>query len=153
MTQFWVTETFGVLPLSTPPLSHEDEIALKILQKTTHHNGERYKVGLMLRNPQTCLPDNREVAVRHFNSLEKRFKRDSAFAVHYSKVVTEYISLGHAKEVDDAEPAFPGAIWYLPHHGVVNPNKPEKVRVVFNPSALAIEELHTTTSSTKAPTF
>ncbi|XP_045022821.1 uncharacterized protein LOC123466669 [Daphnia magna] len=28
-----------------------------------------------------------------------------------------------------------GATWYLPHHGVTNPNKPDKVRVVFNPSA------------------
>ena len=28
-----------------------------------------------------------------------------------------------------------GAIWYLPHHPVLNPNKPDKVRVVFDCAA------------------
>ena len=25
-------------------------------------------------------------------------------------------------------------VWYLPHHGMVNPNRPEKVRVVYDAS-------------------
>ena len=29
----------------------------------------------------------------------------------------------------------PGRVWYLPHHGVVNSNRPEKFRVVHDTSA------------------
>ena len=31
--------------------------------------------------------------------------------------------------------ATPGKMWYLPHHGVCHPNKPGKIRVVFDLSA------------------
>ena len=79
VTQFWLTESFGIRPVLTPVLSHEDKAALKILDKTTRHNGERYEVGLMLRDPQLTLPENKEVALRHFKSLERRFKRDQGF--------------------------------------------------------------------------
>ena len=34
-----------------------------------------------------------------------------------------------------AREAAPGKIWYLPHHGVYHPNKPGKIRVVFDLSA------------------
>jgi hypothetical protein len=41
---------------------------------------------------------------------------------------------------DDAEvvntPSEPGKVWYLPHHGVINPKKPEKLRVVFDASCV-----------------
>ena len=29
----------------------------------------------------------------------------------------------------------PGKTWYIPHHGVYHPNKPQKIRVVFDCSA------------------
>lgn len=40
------------------------------------------------------------------------------------------ISKGHAKQSD--EPAPVGKTWYILHHGVFHPNKPGKIRVVFN---------------------
>jgi hypothetical protein len=90
----------------------------------------------MLRNPKINIPNNREVAVHHFNSLEKRFARDPAFAERYSHVMNEYISLGHAELLEVNNSTRKGVIWYLQHHGVtINPNKPEKVRVVFNTCA------------------
>jgi hypothetical protein len=89
----------------------------------------------MLRDPKINIPNNREVAVRHFNSLEKRFARDPAFAEIYSRVMNEYVSLGHAVLLDVNNSIRKDFTWYLPHHGVTNPNKPEKIRVVFNPSA------------------
>lgn len=89
----------------------------------------------MLRNPQTNIPNKREIALSHFLSLKKRFTCDPVFADRYSLVLNEYIWLGQAKLVDDKCTSTKGAIWYLPHHGVTNPNKPGKVCVVFIPSA------------------
>lgn len=39
----------------------------------------------------------------------------------------------HARKVPQERMNQPvGAAWYLPHHPVFNPNKPDKVRVVFS---------------------
>lgn len=47
------------------------------------------------------------------------------------------MSLNHAHKLTAAEirESPSGRTWYLPHHNVVNPNKPEKCRVVFDASA------------------
>ena len=134
VTQFWLTESFGVRCLSNPPMSSEDKKALNILKETIRHTGERYEVGLMLRDQQFNFPNNREAALRHLYSLERRFKKDPVFAESYRKVVEEYISLGHAIEASK-DPVPVGREWTLPHHGVQTAAKPGKVRVVFNPSA------------------
>ena len=50
--------------------------------------------------------------------------------------MNEYIVLGHAKELAGEEANEPiGKTWWLPHHAVTNPNKPGKVRVVFDAAA------------------
>jgi len=40
---------------------------------------------------------------------------------------------GHAEVVDQA--ANSGELFYIPHHGVYHPKKPDKLRVVFDCSA------------------
>ena len=45
----------------------------------------------------------------------------------------EIISEGYARKT--TREAAPGKIWYLPHHGVHHPNKPENIRLVFDLSA------------------
>ncbi|XP_045023214.1 uncharacterized protein LOC123467324 [Daphnia magna] len=133
VTQFWLTESFGVNSPAHPPMSHEDKKALSILNKTICHTGERYEVALMLRNETLNLPSNREVALRHLHSLERRFEKDAIFAKNYARVVEEYISLGYAIPAPST-PVPHGQEWILPHHGVRTAAKPGKVRVVFNPS-------------------
>ncbi len=97
--RFWRTESYGVGLSSHQNLPPDDQKALRILQDTIRHTGERYEVGLMLKNPELNLPNNAEVAFRHFASLERRFKKDPAFAKSYAAVVNEYIAAGHAKLV------------------------------------------------------
>ena len=45
----------------------------------------------------------------------------------------ELIKKGYARESTTAVEA--GKCWYLPHHAVYHPNKPGKIRVVFDLSA------------------
>ena len=49
----------------------------------------------------------------------------------YTTTVSDYVQKGYAKEVTKIETGN-NHVWYLPHHPVTNPNKPGKVRVVFD---------------------
>ena len=52
----------------------------------------------------------------------------------YTESVQDYIAKGYAKKVNDAD-TNSKHVWYLPHHPVINVNKPGKVRVVFDCAA------------------
>ena len=53
----------------------------------------------------------------------------------------EVIEKGCAEEVQDGELATnDGKVWYIPHHGVYHPKKPDKIRVVFDCSATLLGE-------------
>ena len=46
------------------------------------------------------------------------------------------IRKGYAQKIPDNEvPPVPGKVWYIPHHGIYHPKKPEKIRIVFDCSA------------------
>ena len=45
----------------------------------------------------------------------------------------DMLTKGYAKK--STPPAPLGKTWYIPHHGVFNPNKSGKIRVVFDCSA------------------
>ena len=47
--------------------------------------------------------------------------------------VTDTFRSGHT--VKATGPGKPGRTWYLPYHSVRNPNKPQKISVVYNTAA------------------
>ena len=50
--------------------------------------------------------------------------------------MSDLLLKGYAKRVsEDRRSRDDGKVWYLPHHSVVHPRKPEKVRVVFDCAA------------------
>ena len=65
--------------------------------------------------------------------MKRRFERDPKYFQHYKSFMDEIISKGYAKQSDDTSQN--GRVWYLPHHGVYYPLKPEKIRVVFDCSS------------------
>ncbi|XP_067026399.1 uncharacterized protein [Acropora muricata] len=54
----------------------------------------------------------------------------------YVSFISEIIEKGYARKVSAEElPPEEGKVWYLPHHGVYHPKKPNSLRVVFDCSA------------------
>ncbi|KAK3754553.1 hypothetical protein QZH41_005587 [Actinostola sp. cb2023] len=134
--KFWSLEQHGFANPDESKNSVEDKKALEILQETTKLKDGRYEVGLLWNTKDPHLPNNRTQAERRLRQLKRRFVRDSEFAARYKAVMEEYISIGYAKKLSDEEAARTSAkTWYLPHHGVTNPNK-AKVRVVYDAAAV-----------------
>ena len=108
--------------------SVEDKKFLQTMEQGAEKEGKHHKLPLPLRNEHVDLPNNRSVALKRIQPLKRRFERDPQFHRQYTKFMNGLLEKGVAKESvsnDDNS-------WFLPHHGVVKPNKPGKVRPVFD---------------------
>ena len=132
---FWKIDFYGTPKDSITSLLSRNEIkALGILEKTVTKIDGHYSLGLLWRDKFPNLPNNRSLALSRFLSLEKKFENNPEFHKQHQKTIKEYIEKGYATIIKD-ENNTNIVINYLPHHGVVNINKPGKVRVVFDAGA------------------
>ena len=133
--KFWDIESYGTLPKSAllPPYHQR---ALEILENTTKFKNGHFEVGLLWRDELPRLPNNRDLAVTRFKSLEKKFRKDPDFHELYKTQIKECLELGRAKQLTREEYRNASAVTnYIPHNGVMNIHKPGRVRVVFDASA------------------
>jgi hypothetical protein len=62
--------------------------------------------------------------------------KDPKIAERYITAIEKYVFDGHACLLHTTEVEGPKRrVWYLPHHYVINPNKTNKIRVVFDGAA------------------
>ena len=114
-------------------MSREDIRAYDILENSMIFKEGHYHLALPWRNAEVQLPNNRATAYSRLMLLKKRLQRDTELYQRYSTQMESYISQGYAERVDTKCSA--KTVWYLPHHPVTSPNKPGKVRIVFDCSA------------------
>ena len=128
---WWRTESFGTKFNRDVPRSTEDERVLKHLEETTNFRADlgHYETGLLWKDEEVMLPNNRPIA----GAMDK----DSERAKAYYDTVDTYIAKGYARKLSPTEIAAkePKNTWYLLQNAVTNPNKPGKVRVVFDDAA------------------
>ncbi|KAK6186774.1 hypothetical protein SNE40_006050 [Patella caerulea] len=137
MENFWKTESFGTTFKYDSPTSFEDRKSLKMLEENTNLVNGHYEVGMLWKEDNLVLPNNRKVADRRFQLLEKRLLHpgNEQFQKLYSQTLNGYINKGYAHKLPELCESS-SRTWYLPHHGVVNPNKPGKLRTVFDAAAV-----------------
>ncbi len=68
--------------------------------------------------------------------LGKRLNKDTNLKDRYTEEIHKLLKKGYAVAVppEDLNQA-DGKVWYLPHHPVHNPKKPDKIRIVFDCAA------------------
>ena len=117
--------------------SAADARAHEILESTTIYNGLRYDVGMLWAADNIQLPNNYFTSLVQLKSLEKRLAKDEDLREKYTSTIKEDLNKGYVIEVPDAHKVESRSDkeWYLPHHPVLNPNKPGKVRRVLNGAA------------------
>ena len=125
---FWTFEGVNFSQGSTKGHNEEDQKAIKTLAETTHHNGERYEIGLPWRE-NVMLPNNYFMARVQWHALQKRLERDNQLKQRYMTTIFDDMDKGYIAAVTNQDAK---NIWYLPHHPVINKQKPDKIRRVTN---------------------
>ena len=111
-------------------MSKEGRYALQMVEKSEIIVNGHYQVALPWRPGAPHLEDNYEQAKVRLSHLKGRLLKNPMLKEGYVDIVSSYISQGHAEQVSEKQASTSG--WYLPHHPVQHPNKPNKVRVVFD---------------------
>ncbi|XP_054607429.2 uncharacterized protein [Nothobranchius furzeri] len=116
-------------------LSQEDlQFLTKMKEEIRHKEDGHLEMPLPFKQSRPELPNNKPCAVQRLKCLERRLKRDQKYQADYMNFMKDIISRGEAERIPEEELDRQSA-WYIPHHGVYHPKKPEKLRVVFDCSA------------------
>ena len=110
-------------------LSEDENKFMKILEEGIKKKEGHYILPLPFRE-EPAFPNNRFIAERRLVYLKKKFTKDQQFLKDYKGFMDKLISERHAVKCTTLPPI--GRTWYLPHHGVYNPKKPGKIRVVLD---------------------
>ena len=128
-------------------LSKEDREFIQIAERGIQHCEDgHYELPLPLKNETIALPNNKTAALRRLSQLKRRFmgRNGQQYYEHYVEFMKKLIESGYAESVPEITEADHTShdqgrkkqnVWYIPHHGVYHPKKPNKIRVVFDCAA------------------
>ena len=116
-------------------MSVEDHRAKDIMDKSAILINGHYQLRLPFRQDRPILPDSRPAAEKRLEWLKKRMQKDEAFKEKYAQVMEKYRTEGSSREVQEEELRNLRPVWYLSHHAVWHPRKPDEPRVVFDCAA------------------
>ncbi|XP_064647111.1 uncharacterized protein LOC135499967 [Lineus longissimus] len=117
-------------------MSQEDRKFLNILEEGIHRTKDgRYEMPLPLKTPAPVLPNNKSQAEKRLRQLRARLSKDETYRTKYTDFMNDMLDSGHASKVPQDEVDSDNPTWYIPHFGVVNPEKNDKVPIVFDCSA------------------
>ena len=117
-------------------MSLEDRKALSVYEESAFVVNHHYQITTPWRRQKPCLPNNRTMAEHRLKQLRRRFVRDPDHRKKYSKFIKDLQARNYAEKIPgEQSDSEHGVVWYLPHHSVTHPKKPDKVRVVFDCAA------------------
>ncbi|XP_071092716.1 uncharacterized protein [Haliotis cracherodii] len=119
-----------------PEMSRDDKQFLDIMNSSKTLTGGHYQMSLPFKDAQLDFPNNKLQAEQRAISLKKKFKKNENFYEDYKVFMKDLLDKDYAQKVpENKKDRKDGKVWYIPHHGVYHPKKPEKIRVVFDCAA------------------
>ena len=115
--------------------SRPDRKALGIMEESATTRNGHYEIALPWRNYPPDLHNNKAQAERHRQLLKKRLIKQSGLLEKYRAFMDNLFLKDYASKIPQERHETLGTHGYLPHHPVFHPQKPDKVRVLFDCSA------------------
>ncbi|XP_068204556.1 uncharacterized protein [Palaemon carinicauda] len=117
-------------------LSPEDTTFLKKAESNVVFKDGHFEIPLPFRNQNLMVPNNKILAIKRALYQKKKMQKDPKYHSDYVNFIDKILQNDYAERIPDSLlTAKSGHVWYLPHHGVYNQRKPDKIRVVFDCSA------------------
>ena len=117
-------------------MSIQDKRVISLWNKSIVLNNNHYEMPIPFKCDPPILSDNRCVAEHRLQLLSKKLNKDPDMYSKYDAGIQELIDKEYAEEVPEDQISMSDRpVWYLPHHLVLNPNKPGKLRMVFDCAA------------------
>ena len=133
LERFWVQENQAISPIRDTAMSTEDEEALRRLETETRFIDGHYEVPMLWKDSSVPLEDDAEAALKRYWHLMRRFRADPVMGEKYVAIVKDYLAKNYCRKLSAEEARKRSSkTRHLPHHPVLNPNKPGKVRIVFD---------------------
>ena len=131
--KFWKLDA---VPDCGPVKSVDDKKVIQEWNENIKLKNGHYELTIPFKARSTSLdlPDNRVMAEKRLYSLGRRLSKDPVLMSKYTDGINDLLQKGYAERVSDDKP-LGDVVWYLPHHNVINPNKPDKLRIVFDCAA------------------
>ena len=117
-------------------LSITDRKVLDVWNQSVQLKNGHYALDIPFKTRPPGLPNNISMAQRRLQLLGKKLSKDKSLRQRYTAEIHKLLKQGYAEPVpkDDIDRT-DGFLWYLPHHAVLNPKKPDKCRIVFDCAA------------------
>ena len=132
---FFSLESLGIRETKTPLDTVENMRAMAILEATVQQLDDgSYEAGLLWRRNNTDMPNSKPMAIKRWMSLEKSLQKKPNIMTELLRQIHEYKKKGYLQPVKEEENELKNT-WYLPIFPVLNPNKPGKVRIVWDAAA------------------
>ena len=118
-------------------LSQDDRMFLSKIKEGIHIRDDgHYEMPIPFKGPDPAFLSNKTMALQHLKQLNYRLRKDTRYRKDYSTFMSNVIQAGFAEPVPPSElERKDGKAWYIPHHGVYHPKKPDKIRILFDCSA------------------
>lgn len=115
--------------------SVSDQKAVDTWNSTLQVIEGHYALSIPFKAQRPSLPDNKFLAEKRLISLAQHLNKDDTLKRKYSEEIHKLLKKGYAVVPEKDLHRHDGKVWYLPHHPVLNPKKPEKCRIVFDCAA------------------
>ena len=124
LKRLWDLETVGISIHNQEEieLTLHEKIAQKKVEQSLTYNRERYELAVPWKHERPSLSNNRQMAERRLELVEKKLMKDTKLASAYQGVIDEYLKKGYIRVVPLSERQ-PDSEWFLPHFPVVRPDR------------------------------
>ncbi|XP_055542975.1 uncharacterized protein LOC129728551 [Wyeomyia smithii] len=130
---YFALESLGIYKPNILPTSDADNRAMNILRTTTTYQDGRYQTGLLWKFDDIRLPNSKPMALQRHVCLMKKMHREPQLAKALQDKIADYLKKGYIRKLSPNEITAPmDRVWYLPIFPVFNPNKPGKMRIVWD---------------------
>ncbi|XP_055614748.1 uncharacterized protein LOC129761071 [Toxorhynchites rutilus septentrionalis] len=134
--EFFSLDSLGIIKSEKPIISSDDERALNMMRSLTTLEEDRYRTGMPWKYDDVRMPNSKSMAMKRLLCLERRMAREPELAKALRHKMNDYVEKGYARKLTLEELEQPrDRIWYLPVFPVFNPNKPGKLRIVWDAAA------------------